>query len=104
MAKKKEAKNANPIVNKRSLAFFEKYVNNASPVSYESSGQQLWLDYLKPFVDTHYVDNYGSAVGIINPEADYKVVIEAHADEISWYVNYIPSEGNRKSKRLNSSH
>jgi len=29
---------------------------------------------------------YGTAVGIINPKADYKVVIEAHADEISWFV------------------
>ena len=30
---------------------------------------------------------------IINPEAEFKVVIEAHADEISWYVNYISDDG-----------
>ena len=29
----------------------------------------------------------------INPEAKYKVVIEAHADEISWNVHYITPEG-----------
>jgi len=51
------------------------------------------LEYLKPYIDTHYVDNYGTAVGIINPKADYKVVIEAHADEISWFVNYITNDG-----------
>jgi putative aminopeptidase FrvX len=39
------------------------------------------------------VDVYGTAVGIINPKAPYKVVIEAHADEISWFVNYITDEG-----------
>jgi putative aminopeptidase FrvX len=39
------------------------------------------------------VDTYGSVVGIINPKAPYKVVIEAHADEISWFVNYITDEG-----------
>jgi putative aminopeptidase FrvX len=32
-------------------------------------------------------------VGIINPKAPYKVVIEAHADEISWFVKYITEDG-----------
>jgi len=30
---------------------------------------------------------------VINPEAEYKVVIEAHADEISWFVHYITKDG-----------
>ncbi|MCK5368406.1 MAG: M20/M25/M40 family metallo-hydrolase, partial [Cyclobacteriaceae bacterium] len=33
------------------------------------------------------------AAAIINPDAKYKVVIEAHCDEISWFVNYISKEG-----------
>ena len=82
-----------PIVTKDSIKFFEKYINNASPTGYEWEGQRLWLDYIKPFTDTHFVDNYGTAVAVINPDAPYKVVIEAHADEISWYVNYINKEG-----------
>lgn len=53
----------------------------------------LWMDYIKPYVDKIEVDNYGTAYGIINPEAEFKVVIEAHADEISWYVNYITDDG-----------
>ncbi|WP_158858294.1 M42 family metallopeptidase [Lunatibacter salilacus] len=73
--------------------FLYKYLNNASPTGYEASGQQIWLDYLKPFVDDHFTDAYGSAVGVINPKSDFKVVIEAHADEISWFVNYITPEG-----------
>jgi len=82
-----------PVVNKKSLAFFEKYINNAAPTGFEAEGQKLWLDYIRPYIDEHYVDNYGTAVGIINPKAKYKVVIEAHADEISWFVNYITSDG-----------
>ena len=81
------------ILNKSSLDFLENYLNNASPTGYESSGQKLWMDYLKPYVDTFITDTYGTAVGIINPEAPYKVVIEGHADEISWYVNYITEDG-----------
>jgi putative aminopeptidase FrvX len=80
-------------MDKKSSAFLAKYLNNASPTGFESSGQQIWLDYLKAYSDTYFTDTYGTAVGVINPGAEYKVVIEAHADEISWFVNYITSEG-----------
>lgn len=80
-------------MNKKSEDFLYQYLNNASPTGFESSGQQIWLDYMKPFVDSYFTDNYGTAVGVINPDAPYKVVIEAHADEISWFVNYISSDG-----------
>jgi putative aminopeptidase FrvX len=92
MAKKSTPK-TKAVTNKNSIVFFEKYINNAAPTSFEISGQKLWLDYIRPYVDETYVDNYGTAVGIINPKAEYKVVIEAHADEISWYVNYITNDG-----------
>ncbi len=80
-------------MDKKSSQFLEKYLNNASPTGFESSGQKIWLDYLTPFVDDYFTDTYGTAVGIINPDAEYKVVIEAHADEISWFVNYITDSG-----------
>ena len=81
------------ILKESSLTFLEQYLNNASPTGYESSGQRIWMDYLKPYVDTFITDTYGTAVGVINPDAPYKVVIEGHADEISWYVNYISDNG-----------
>ena len=81
------------IINKNSLRFLEKYINNASPTGFESEGQKIWLDYIKPYVDSHIVDTYGTVVGVINPDHEYKVVIEAHADEISWFVHYITKEG-----------
>ena len=94
MSKKSSKENKHvEVVNKQSLAFFESYINNPSPTGFEWQGQRLWLDYLAPYVDDTYIDNYGTAVGIINPDAPYRVVIEAHADEISWFVNYITSDG-----------
>lgn len=78
---------------KESQQFLEKYLNNASPTGFESSGQKIWLDYIKPYVDTYISDVYGSVAGVINPDAPYRVVIEAHADEISWFVNYISEDG-----------
>ncbi len=82
-----------PILTQQSYAFLRDYINNPSPTGFESSGQKMWLDYVKPFTDTFFIDPYGTAVGIINPDAPFKVVIEAHADEISWFVNYISPEG-----------
>ena len=80
-------------MDKKSKSFLYSYLNNASPTGFEHKGQQLWLDYIKPYTNDYMVDVYGTAVGIINPKAAYKVVIEAHADEISWFVNYITDEG-----------
>ena len=91
-AKKEERKHV-PVVTPKSLRFFEEYINNPSPTGFEWSGQRLWLDYLKPYVDETFTDAYGTAVAVINPKADFKVVIEAHADEISWFVNYITNDG-----------
>lgn len=48
---------------------------------------------MRPYADEFIVDNYGSVAAIINPGMPYKVVIEAHADEISWFVHYITSDG-----------
>ena len=81
------------ILNAKSLKFLEEYLNNAAPTGYESNGQKIWMKYLKPYVDEFITDNYGTAVGVINPEKKFKVVIEGHSDEISWYVNYITDHG-----------
>ncbi len=91
-ANKEENKHI-PVVSSKSLRFFEQYINNPSPTGFEWAGQRLWLDYLKPYVDETFTDHYGTAVAVINPKAEFKVVIEAHADEISWFVNYITKDG-----------
>lgn len=80
-------------MDKKSKKFLFDYLNNASPTGFEQSGQQIWLDYIKPYTNDYIVDVYGTAVGVINPKAAYKVVIEAHVDEISWFVNYITDDG-----------
>lgn len=92
MAKKK-SKSEKSILTAASHEFMRAYLNNASPTGFESEGQKIWLNYIRPYIDDYFVDNYGTTVGVINPQADYKVVIEAHADEISWFVHYITNDG-----------
>lgn len=90
MSKTKKEKS---ILRKEDILFLEQYLNNASPTGFEAEGQKLWLNYLTPYIDEYFVDNYGTTVGVINPTAEYKVVIEAHADEISWFVSHITEDG-----------
>jgi putative aminopeptidase FrvX len=76
--------------------FLESYLNSNSPTGfeYELGGQKLWMENIAKFVDKVEIDNYGTAYGITgNMDSEFKVVIEAHADEISWLVNYIDSKG-----------
>ena len=81
------------VITENSEKFLAQYLNNTSPTGFEMPGQKLWLEYIKPYIDEYKVDNYGTVYGVINPTSDYRVVIEAHADEISWYVNYITKDG-----------
>ncbi len=81
------------IINEKSEQFLKAYLDNASPTGFEAAGQKLWLEYIKPYIDDWSLDNYGTLYGVINPGKPYKVVIEGHADEISWFVHYITDDG-----------
>ena len=81
------------VITASSETFLYQYLNNASPTGFEAAGQQLWLEYIKPFIDEWHLDNYGTVYAIINPGQPFRVVIEGHADEISWFVNHIDDNG-----------
>ncbi|MBU3743964.1 MAG: M42 family metallopeptidase [Sediminibacterium sp.] len=89
----KSKKKSSSILTGKAMDFFKQYINTPSPVGFESGGQKLWMEYIRPYVDEIITDPYGTAVGVINPKAPFKVVIEAHVDEISWFVNYINEQG-----------
>lgn len=93
MASAKKTTKKKSILTDKSIDFLKHYHNTHSPVGFETSGQRVWLDYIKPYIDTFFTDAYGTAVGVIQPQEKFKVVIEAHADEISWFVNYINPDG-----------
>lgn len=81
------------IFEKNAFDFMTRYLNHNSPTGFESGGQKVWYDYVNQFADEMFLDNYGTAYGIINPGQETRVVIEAHADEISWFVHYIDPNG-----------
>ena len=62
-------------INKSSQKFLEAYLNNTSPTGFESKGQQMWLDYIRPNIDEYFTDNYGTVVGVINPKRNIKLLL-----------------------------
>jgi endoglucanase len=76
-----------------SLRFLEQLINTPSPSGHEARGQRVWLDYVKPFADETFTDAYGNAVAVINKGGSPRLMLAAHADEISMVVNYINDQG-----------
>ncbi|MGL4346893.1 MAG: M20/M25/M40 family metallo-hydrolase [Chitinophagaceae bacterium] len=81
------------ILNAENIAFLKKYINTPMPVGFEYWGQVKWIEYVREYADEVFTDVYGTAVAIKNKDKHFKVVLEAHADEISWFVNYIDAKG-----------
>lgn len=76
-----------------SLEFLKKLLTTPSPSGFERDGQRVWLDYVKQYADKTETDTYGSAVGILNPDAPTRVLIVGHSDEIGLMVNHIDEKG-----------
>lgn len=76
-------------------SFLFKYLNSHSPSGYEGEGQKVWVDYMKSIGYTTCVDGKGNALSILYSEhtSDINVLIEAHADEISYVVTKISEKG-----------
>jgi len=77
-------------ISKKSEYFLYKYLNAYSPTV---DAQKIWMKYIEQYSDSIETDNYGTVVGVINNKNTFKIVIEAHVDEITWYVNYITDDG-----------
>src|SRR5277367_1156436 len=76
-----------------SVQFLERLVNTPSPSGHEARGQRVWLDYVSPFADETFSDAYGNTVAVLNKGGSPRLMLAAHADEISMVVNYINKQG-----------
>jgi endoglucanase len=76
-----------------SLQFLERLVNTPSPSGHEARGQRVWLDYVTPFADETFSDAYGNTVAVLNKGGSPRLMLAAHADEISMSVNFINEQG-----------
>ena len=79
--------------------FLLKYLNSDSPSTLEIESQKIWIKELEELVDDVITDNYGNVALLIKGTKhstdgnNYKVVIDAHVDEIGWSVKSIENDG-----------
>ena len=77
------------------LEFLKNYLSIPSPSGFELKGQRFWLDHMKACSDEQILDPYINAIAILKSKKEnpFKIVIESHADEISWVVKNIDKYG-----------
>lgn len=73
--------------------FLMELLNTASPSSMEMDIQRKWMAYVKEFAHEVRTDNAGNVIGILNPEAPFKVLLAGHSDEIALVINRIDEQG-----------
>jgi len=92
--------------------FLYDYLNAFSPVGQETAGQKIWINHIQPWANEVKIDAYGTAYGVLKgmqPNLTerlgipYKVILEAHCDEIAWIITQIEKDGYVRVKRAGGS-
>lgn len=73
--------------------FLKEIVETYSPSGYEDELQKKLYNHYKKWCNTFKTDNRGAMTAIYNEKSDFKVMLIAHADEISLVVNGYNGDG-----------
>lgn len=80
-------------MNKESKEFLMELLNTPSPSGREQEIQRKWASYIKDDADKIETDHAGNVIGILNPDAKFKVLLAGHCDEIGFIINRIDDKG-----------
>lgn len=78
---------------KNSKNFLLELLTTPSPSSMEMEIQKKWAGYVKEYADEIRTDHAGNVIGILNPDAEFKVLLAGHSDEIALVINRIDENG-----------
>lgn len=73
--------------------FLLELLKTPSPSGMEMAIQKKWINYVQEFADEVKTDHAGNAIGVLNPQASFKVLLAGHSDEIGLVINRIDDEG-----------
>lgn len=76
-----------------SLAFLKAIVNVPSPSGYEEQAAAIYREYTTPFADEVKTDVHGNVAAILNPQAETRIMLAGHMDEIGFIIHHISDEG-----------
>jgi len=75
------------------IAFLKKLVETPSPSGFEQPVQKLVRTEMKKYVTDVRTDVHGNTTGVINANADLRVMLAGHCDEIGMMVMHIDENG-----------
>ncbi|MYL48988.1 M20/M25/M40 family metallo-hydrolase [Halobacillus litoralis] len=78
---------------KERLNFLMELLNTPSPSSMEMEIQKRWIKEMRPFADEIKTDHAGNAIAVLNPDAEFKILLAGHCDEIALVINRIDDQG-----------
>lgn len=78
---------------KMNQEFLLELLKTPSPSSDEVVIQRKMRDYYQSFADEVLTDNAGNVIGVLNPDAPFKVLLAGHCDEIALVINRIDEHG-----------
>jgi len=78
---------------KTQLDFLRSLCETVTPTGWETPGQRLVADYVKPYADSVKMDCHGNLHAVLNPSAPTRIMIDAHCDEIGLIVQYVDEKG-----------
>lgn len=81
------------MLSKESLDFFTELLRASGPSGYEMENAAVFRDYLKGFCARVSTDVIGNTTGVLNPDAEFRVMLAGHYDEIGLQIVYISEEG-----------
>jgi endoglucanase len=76
-----------------SLEFLKEIVNVPSPSGYEERAAEVYRAYTGQFADKITTDYHGNVAAILNPDAEMKIMLAGHMDEIGFIIHYINEDG-----------
>ncbi len=78
---------------KPALAFLEKLMITPSPSGYEQPAQKLMRERMGAFADDVRTDVHGNVIAALNADAQLRVMLAGHVDEIGLMVTHITDDG-----------
>ncbi|MBH0231068.1 M20/M25/M40 family metallo-hydrolase [Halobacillus yeomjeoni] len=75
------------------MDFLMELLQTPSPSSMEMQIQKRWIKEMIPYADEIRTDHAGNAIAVLNPEAEMKVLLAGHCDEIALVINRIDDHG-----------
>ncbi|GAA0500248.1 M42 family metallopeptidase [Salinibacillus aidingensis] len=74
-------------------SFLMDLLKTPSPSSMEMEIQKKWMNYIRPYADEIKTDHAGNVIGVLNPDAKFKVLLAGHSDEIGFVITRIEDNG-----------